>query len=135
MLSIGETDDDAGDLYAGKLRASTKPPNNWRSLEKNQTRDGGHPRVWLIGDAIHAMQPSRGIGGNQAIQDCSDILPELLRLNARAQGGTSLSTDDIESACSCYEEKMFQRAFTWVQKSGGATMLVSLRPQSKRSNN
>ncbi|KAL4781311.1 FAD/NAD(P)-binding domain-containing protein [Aspergillus varians] len=120
MLSIGSTDEDTEDLYIAKLRASTQPPSNWRDIRQACSTEEGHARVWLIGDAIHCMLPNRGQGGNQALHDCADILPELVALNAQVISGRSLSTEDIRRACVRYEAKMFPRVFAWVKKSGGA---------------
>ncbi|EWG44742.1 hypothetical protein FVEG_05737 [Fusarium verticillioides 7600] len=62
MLSAGASDEDK--ITMTMLRASTKLPKNWR--ERLQAQNGnnaeeGHPRVWLIGDAVHAMQPNRQV--------------------------------------------------------------------------
>ncbi|KAE8354549.1 hypothetical protein BDV28DRAFT_147006 [Aspergillus coremiiformis] len=119
MITLGSTDNDADDMYAAKLRASTRLPDTWRSQCAGATIEEGHPRVWLLGDAIHAMLPNRGQGGNQALHDCADILPELIHLNQLVQDGKTLSSEDLAQACSRYETKMFPRAFDWVKKSGG----------------
>ncbi|KAE8392455.1 FAD/NAD(P)-binding domain-containing protein [Aspergillus alliaceus] len=119
MIALGSTDNDADDMYAAKLRASTPLPDDWRSRCQVKSIEEGHPRVWLLGDAAHAMLPNRGQGGNQALRGCDDILPELLYLNDEARKGRSLSSDDIGKACSRYERRMFPRAFDWVKKSGG----------------
>lgn len=45
-------------VYQG--RAAIKPSLNWRSkVQKRDEPEKGHPRVWLIGDAMHAMLPNR----------------------------------------------------------------------------
>ena len=59
MVDSGSTDTDADDMYAAKLRASTRLPTNWRSLGQGRPNEEGHPRVWLLGDAMHAMLPNR----------------------------------------------------------------------------
>lgn len=125
MLSAGADEEGANDMYAAQLRASTKPAKDWRTSQQHTTKEEGHPRVWLLGDAIHAMQPTRGMGGNQAMLDCADMLPEILKLNAEAESGKPPSLDEIRVSCNAYEARMLDRAFDWVQKSGGATMLVS----------
>jgi hypothetical protein len=63
MLSIGIGDSDSAGVSLIPLRASTKPSVEWRrDLQQQRDEKGnrrGHSRVWLIGDAIHAMQPNR----------------------------------------------------------------------------
>jgi hypothetical protein len=57
-LMTGQTDN----IIAAPLRASKKPSKQWRdNIRRNKAANitEGHPRVWLIGDAIHAMQPNR----------------------------------------------------------------------------
>jgi hypothetical protein len=142
MLSAAASDED--NITMTMLRASTKLSTNWRKrlqAQHGNNAEEGHPRVWLIGDAVHAMQPNRqvdspspdknfltrqsGMGGNQAMRDVADILPELLELNKAAEAGPSLSTKEIEIRCHAYEKKMFDRAFAWVAKSGGTALPVS----------
>lgn len=121
MLSIGEDDSEEAGIFVTQLRASTRPEKDWRQrVQKTGTNYDGHHRVWMIGDAIHAMQPNRGQGGNQALADCADILPQLLKLNSLASTGLAHpTTEDIRSACDAYESVMIPRAFEWVRKSGG----------------
>ena len=42
-------------------RVASRPAKNWRKSVATSSGDvnKGHPRVWLIGDAIHAMLPPR----------------------------------------------------------------------------
>ncbi|KAK4127337.1 hypothetical protein N657DRAFT_641325 [Parathielavia appendiculata] len=101
MISAGLMTGQTDNIVAVLLRASKRPSKQWReNLRRNKAADitEGHPRVWLMGDAIHAMQPNRGMGGNQAMQDCADILPELLRLSQIAKSGRTLSTQDVSLA-------------------------------------
>ncbi|KAJ5094788.1 hypothetical protein N7456_010649 [Penicillium angulare] len=123
LLTTGQDDEDSSGIYVTALRASTKPAGNWRShVREAVLPEKAHPRVWLIGDAIHAMQPNRGMGGNQAMHDCAEILPYLLELNDTALSGTSPTTQQISAACDKYEAAMIERAFNWVSKSGGVSM-------------
>ncbi|KAJ5533566.1 hypothetical protein N7494_010118 [Penicillium frequentans] len=126
LIMTGQDDASSSDIYITPLRASTKPVADWRARLQEKGQQGkqeeGHSRVWLLGDAVHAMQPNRGMGGNQAMHDCADILPHLLELNDIAATGRSPTGEEISSACAKYESAMIERAFTWVSKSGGASM-------------
>jgi hypothetical protein len=122
MISIGESDSEKSNILVTKLRASTQPKSKWRAQVRSITNSEGHPRVWLLGDAIHAMQPNRGQGGNQALADCADMLPQLLHLNSLASIGHAYpTTEEISIACDKYEAAMMPRAFQWVKKSGGVS--------------
>ncbi|GKT74375.1 FAD dependent oxidoreductase/monooxygenase [Colletotrichum tofieldiae] len=123
MLSIGEYDGNSP-VMAINTRASRPLPKKWRRNLRSENPDEGHPRVWLMGDAVHAMQPNRGMGGNQALNDCVDLLPQLLQLNEAAKSGKPPSSTDVEQALAGYEPKMLDRAFAWVRKSGGASIPV-----------
>ncbi|RGP81377.1 fungal specific transcription factor [Fusarium longipes] len=125
MLSVGDGDKDSNSIYVTMLRASTKLSKQWRQhlqAQKDKTPEKGHSRVWLVGDAVHAMQPNRGMGGNQAMQDIADMLPEILKLKESAEAGSAPTDEEIQARCSAYEKKMIDRAFVWVTKSGGTSM-------------
>ncbi|KAL3447834.1 hypothetical protein BJX65DRAFT_295403 [Aspergillus insuetus] len=126
LIAIGQEDEDASGINVVPLRASFQPTKNWRegaqTKPNGRKRGKGYPRVWLLGDAIHAMQPNRGQGGNQAMHDCAEILPYLLELNAIAASGRPPTTDEISARCASYEFEMMQRAFEWVRKSGGTSI-------------
>jgi 2-polyprenyl-6-methoxyphenol hydroxylase-like FAD-dependent oxidoreductase len=48
------------DLYCYQGRVSTPPAKNWRQkLQDPSQIEKGHSRVLLMGDAMHAMNPSR----------------------------------------------------------------------------
>lgn len=64
------------------------------------------------------------------MRDCVDLLPPLLQLNEAAKTGNSPSTVEVKKALAVYESKMIDRAFAWVQKSGGASMPVGFLPDS-----
>ncbi|KAJ5691551.1 hypothetical protein N7488_012286 [Penicillium malachiteum] len=126
LLTTGQDDEGSSDIYVTALRASTKLDKNWRSQLRRASHEGrpgkGHARVWLLGDAVHAMQPNRGMGGNQAMHDCADILPHLIQLNDKALRESLSTTEEISTACDQYEAAMIERAFNWVWKSGGVSM-------------
>lgn len=122
MLSVGEEDPDKTEILVTQLRASTEPETSWRTRVARAGIDKGHPQVWLMGDAIHAMQPNRGQGGTQALADCADLLPQLLRLSTLASIGSAHPTfEEMKIACEKYEGSMIPRAFPWVRKSGGVS--------------
>ncbi|KAM3067807.1 hypothetical protein ACMFMG_011293, partial [Clarireedia jacksonii] len=111
MIKSGTENEASSRIVVTALRASNKPSKNWRrEVQRNGDSPKGHTRVWLIGDAIHAMQPFRGQGGNQAFHDCAEILPELLALKESAICGT-LSSKQVKEACLRYEATMIERAF------------------------
>jgi 2-polyprenyl-6-methoxyphenol hydroxylase-like FAD-dependent oxidoreductase len=71
------------DIHTVRARASNPLTIDWPRKVRNKTPESldiGHPRVWLLGDAIHAILPSRGMGANQALHDCARALPTLLQL-------------------------------------------------------
>ncbi|KAJ4246883.1 hypothetical protein NW762_013435 [Fusarium torreyae] len=124
MIAIGKGDADAG-INLLNLRASNKLSKSWRKTAQAQAgpnSPAGHPRVWLIGDAVHAMQPNRGMGGNQAMYDTVEMLPQLVKLNEIAKKGTPPSTEQVGQALGVYEDQMIDRAFHWVKKSGGSSV-------------
>ena len=63
----------------------------------------------LLGDAIHTMPPTGGVGANTALQDSATLASELLSV---AKGDKSL----IE-AVAAYERVMLPRGFDTVDSS------------------
>ncbi|KAF3025126.1 hypothetical protein E8E14_014667 [Neopestalotiopsis sp. 37M] len=109
------------EIRAFRHHTSTEPPKDWRSKAKSQGRaEIGSDHVWLIGDAIHPMTPTRGMGANQAMCDTADILPNIVAL-ARTKERTEA---DYSFAVEKYESAMFPRAFAWVRTSGGTDQSV-----------
>lgn len=58
------------------------------------------------------------------MNDCAEIMPHILELDNIAKSGEPLSIQQVESACTRYEDGMIERAFEWVKKSGGHSVLV-----------
>ena len=58
------------------------------------------------------------------MHDCADMLPYLLDLDNIAKSENMPSTEQVQWFCACYEERMIERAFAWVEKSGGHSVLV-----------
>jgi hypothetical protein len=60
MLSAGKGDSTTAEVMVLKFYAATKPRVGWRKrCQGSGDVNQGSPRVWLIGDAMHAMQPNR----------------------------------------------------------------------------
>ncbi|KAH7004149.1 hypothetical protein EDB82DRAFT_520176 [Fusarium venenatum] len=108
------------DIHTFRPQATVRPSLDWRKNVRSAKEPlPGHPRVWLMGDAMHAMMPNRGMGGNQAMLDAKVILPFLERLNHLAKTTGAVSEEAIGAACAEYEREMIPRAFEWVESSGG----------------
>jgi hypothetical protein len=152
MLTHGIAETEGGGVAKTPMRASTRPPKQWRRIAKESNPEDpriGHPRVWLMGDAVHAMQPHRyvsnrsrayrrfgftdmnsAMGGNQALRDCAEVLSYMIKLNTSFQTNGSVSDNEIQSLVQSYEDEMIERAFEWVEKSGGSVIPVSIGPNS-----
>ncbi|KAI8241420.1 hypothetical protein K4K55_012417 [Colletotrichum sp. SAR 10_96] len=101
-------------------RVAKRPVQNWRQNIRTEDKpELGHPRIWLMGDAIHAMLPPRGQGRNQAMYDADKMLPFLTGLASQYSGKNGVSTEEMAKAVIQYESEMIPRAFDWVRKSGG----------------
>ncbi|RBQ78704.1 hypothetical protein FVER14953_13249 [Fusarium verticillioides] len=102
--------------------AKNNTPVDWRQQllsksENNSNPSIANPRVWLIGDSIHPMLPSRGMGANNAIHDTADALGPLLEL-AKLKNASGILTDEqVSEQLAVYEKAMMPRAFEWVKKS------------------
>ena len=59
------------------------------------------------------------------MHDCAEVLPELLSLREVTKSGKGPSTEQVGQAYARYENQMAERAFTWVKKSGGTSIVVS----------
>ncbi|RBR20829.1 hypothetical protein FVER53590_13249 [Fusarium verticillioides] len=102
--------------------AKNNTPVDWRQQllsksENNSNPSIANPRAWLIGDSIHPMLPSRGMGANNAIHDTADALGPLLEL-AKLKNASGILTDEqVSEQLAVYEKAMMPRAFEWVKKS------------------
>lgn len=140
MLSAVENED----IHVLQPRSSKRPPDNWRlNVEDPADSRKGCSHVWLLGDAIHPMHPSRyatkdsgwlflltdfrGMGGNQALRDCANILPAIITLAQKAKR-SGLQEKDFHGAIAEYEGCMIPRAFKWVQSSDMAQRSVKSCP-------
>lgn len=122
---------DEKDIYVVQGRASEPLSRNWRQAAHKanpNNEEAGHPRVWMVGDSVHPMLPSRGMGANQALHDCADALTPLLELAEAKQKGTA-DDERVSRAVMAYEDKMIPRSFGWVKMSGGTSQSVCDCPE------
>ncbi|KAI8255237.1 hypothetical protein K4K58_005809 [Colletotrichum sp. SAR11_239] len=90
-------------------RVAKRPAKNWRQNVRTEDKpELGHPRIWLMGDAIHAMLPPRGQGGNQAMYDAGKMLPFLTGLASQHPGTNGVSTEEIAKVVVQYETLKYQ---------------------------
>ncbi|KAH8179183.1 hypothetical protein LIA77_00702 [Sarocladium implicatum] len=114
---------DYEDLITTPTRfARNDTPTEWRkrllSQEANRANlDIANPRVWLIGDSIHPMLPSRGMGANNAIHDTADALGPLLDLAKLKEANSAITDDQVSAKLAEFERAMMPRAMGWVKKS------------------
>ncbi|KAF5976253.1 hypothetical protein FBULB1_7028 [Fusarium bulbicola] len=102
--------------------AKNDTPIDWRRqlLSKSESKSDStiaNPRVWLIGDSIHPMLPSRGMGANNAIHDTADALGPLLELAKLKNANGSVTDEQVGDQLAVHENSMMPRAFEWVEKS------------------
>ncbi|KAL6414165.1 FAD binding domain-containing protein [Ilyonectria robusta] len=106
-------------LHIYRPRTAKRPPKSWRKKVQNKdTPELGHLRVWVLGDAMHAMLPPRGMGGNMAMLDAGQALPLIVDL-AKNNQEKRVANAEIGKALSAFENEMIPRSFEWVKKSGG----------------
>jgi 2-polyprenyl-6-methoxyphenol hydroxylase-like FAD-dependent oxidoreductase len=94
------------ELFA-RADADTFFPIKIRAAERVEAWESGP--VTLLGDAIHLMPPTGGVGANTALQDAATLAGELL---SAARAGKSLI-----DAVAAYERVMLPRGFDTVDHS------------------
>ncbi len=87
-----------------KFSSCTRPPDEWFESHKDI------PAV-LIGDALHSMPPTRGMGGNLALADAADLAERIA-----AAVGTN-ATGSITAALAGFQEEVSNRGFEMVGSS------------------
>ena len=103
-----------------------KEPHVWRDLELESLPAG---RVVLIGDAAHAMTPSRGEGAFHAFIDAMKLTAALGRLHADAK------VDDIvavKAAVTDYHAEMLKRGSAAVRSSRSSYQEAKKRAETKQ---
>lgn len=121
-LKIVDAVDESAILTTPWRYANSDTPVDWRQrlLAKNENKSNptiANSRVWLIGDSIHPMLPSRGMGANNAIHDTADALEPLLELARLKDSHGDVTDDQVKQKLAVYEKSMIPRAFDWVKKS------------------
>lgn len=66
------------------------------------------------------------MGGNTALRDTATALDLLRQLSSLAGPTGRVEKRAIDQACKEFEAEMIPRAFNWVRKSGGATVVVRI---------
>ncbi|TVY63355.1 Zeaxanthin epoxidase [Fusarium oxysporum f. sp. cubense] len=103
-------------IRTGPLTSSMKPDKDWRNgIDKNS-------RVILLGDAVHPMPPSRGMGANQALTDAGNLV-DLFHQMTFKQGAPS--DGELAALVRTFDEEMLTRAFNVVKSSEALTSLDS----------
>ena len=72
-----------------------------------------NPCITLLGDAIHAMAPTGGVGGRTAIEDARDLCIAIAAVKGEEDPKQVRMTEELKK----YEEKMRARARTSVEQS------------------
>jgi 2-polyprenyl-6-methoxyphenol hydroxylase-like FAD-dependent oxidoreductase len=103
-------------IRTGLLTSSFRPEKDWRNdIDKNS-------RVILLGDAVHPMPPSRGMGANQALADAGNLV-DLFHQTTFKQGVPS--DGELAALVRTFDEEMLTRAFRVVKSSEALTVLDS----------
>lgn len=118
IVAVAEPDT----IKVGSASSSKRPALTWRRDLRAKSTSGveGHPRVWLLGDSMHAMLPSRGQGGNAALADAASALDEIVKLGKDGEP----SDARVEAACTAFENEMIPRSFAWVKASENADIYL-----------
>ncbi|KAF4332151.1 FAD dependent oxidoreductase [Fusarium beomiforme] len=101
-------------IRTGPVTTSFEPEKDWRNgINKNS-------RVILLGDALHPMPPSRGMGANQALTDAGNLVDLFLQTTFKQ---AVPSDEELAALVSTFDEEMYTRAFNIVKTSGAVTTL------------
>ncbi|GIZ47534.1 hypothetical protein CKM354_001062300 [Cercospora kikuchii] len=95
-------------MRIGLLTSSFRPASDWRQIAN------ASPRIFLLGDAIHAMAPSRGMGANQALIDAAKLVALLNESSISDPASLGTTLPDLVQK---FEAEMLPRAFKMVKAS------------------
>ncbi|KAF5566884.1 FAD dependent oxidoreductase [Fusarium phyllophilum] len=101
----------------GPLTSSVNPDKDWRNGIDEKLR------VILLGDAVHPMPPSRGMGANQALTDAANLV-DLFHQTTFKQGMPF--DEELAALVRTFDEEMLNRAFNVVKSSEALTSLDSM---------
>ncbi|KAF5637848.1 FAD dependent oxidoreductase [Fusarium sp. NRRL 52700] len=101
-------------MRTGPLTSSVKPEEDWRA------GIAANSRVILLGDAMHPMPPTRGMGANQALNDAGNLVDHFLQTTFK-QGVPS--DTELAALVSEFDDEMLNRAFGIVKSSEALTSL------------
>lgn len=107
-----------------------KEAHVWRDLELDSLPPAG--RVVLLGDAAHAMTPSRGEGAIHAIIDAVRLTAVLARLHAAADAETNNDIVTIKAAIAEYHAEMLKRGSAAVRSSRSSYQEAKKRAETKQ---
>lgn len=103
-----------------------KEPHVWRDLELDSLPAG---RVVLVGDAAHAMTPSRGEGAFHAFIDAIKLTAALSRLHADAKINDIVA---VKVAVAEYHAEMLKRGSAAVRSSRSSYQEAKKRAETKQ---
>ncbi|KAK5633899.1 hypothetical protein RRF57_009613 [Xylaria bambusicola] len=101
-------------IRTGIVTSSVKPETDWRNGNNKNAR------VIILGDAMHPMPPSRGMGANQALTDAGNLV-DLFRQTTFKQDVPS--DDELAALVHIFDEEMYERTFNMVKTSEAVTAL------------
>ena len=103
-----------------------KEPHVWRDLELNSLPAG---RVVLVGDAAHAMTPSRGEGAFHAFLDAMKLTVTLGQLHANDKVNDIAA---VKAAVTDYHAEMLKRGSAAVRSSRSSYQEAKKRAETKQ---